>query len=518
VADEQESPSEGNRSATLVAIAIVLSRLVGLLRQRVTAYYFGTSLLADGIAAAFRIGNLAQNLLGEGTLSATFIPIYAKLRAQGREADAKQFARDALGALTALVVLVSAAGVAAAPWLTLAVAGGLHHETRAITVELVRWLFPMTGLLVLSAWALGVLNAHRSFFVPYAAPALWSAAQIAALLIAGSWLLVSGEQLARVLAHGALAGAAVTLGFLLVRARRFVGSIWPSFRFTGANLREAAARFPGVLLGRGMIQISGLVDTLLVSFLGAGAVSSFSYAQMIYLLPMSVLGTGEAAAALPEMAGDSAEADRKMRDQRIRDRLARSLTRVAVLATPAIAAMCLFGEELVAVLLRTGQFDRESTLRVAAALRIYGLALLGNASVRLFGTAFFALGDTRTPARMATLRVLASTAIALALMKPLGVVGVVLGAMCAAWIEALWLGRALRSVIGGLGLAGQPFGRMTVLAVACCGPGLALKGLLGARSAEPQWAAAILAAVVLSFALGATLTRLLDLRSLLWRR
>ncbi len=508
---------EARRSAAAVAVAIVLSRLVGLVRQRVTAYYFGTSPIADVVAAAFRIGNLAQNLLGEGTLSATFIPVYAKLRAEGKEDEARDFAREALGALGLAVVVLSAAGVAASPWLTLLVAGGFYGDKLAFTVELVRWLFPMTGMLVLCAWGLGVLNAHRSFFVPYAAPVVWSVGQIAALLVGGSWLMLREEALARALAFGALGGAAATLAIVLGRARRHVGSLVPSFRFAGANLREAAVRLPGVIVGRGVIQISGLIDTLLVSFLGAGAVASFNYAQMIYLLPMSVLGTGEAAVSLPAMAGDTTEQDRARRNQRIRERLGQSLLRTVVLSVPAMVAMCLFGEELVALLLRTGRFDRESTVRVAAALRMYGFALIGNASVRLFATAFFALGDTKRPATMAIARVAASTAISLALMKPFGVTGVVAGAMTAAWVEALLLGRALARELDGLGLEALPAGKIALIAVATAGPAFALKYLLAARAADPPFAAAILSVAAASFTAAASALGLFDPRALFRR-
>jgi len=306
------------RSAAVVAVAILLSKLVGLLRQRVVAYYFGTSAVADVIAAAFRVGNLTQNLLGEGTLSASFIPIYAKLRAAGREAEAVQFARAALGLLCVTVIVVSALGVALAPWLALLVAPGFDGAKLGMTTRLVRIVFPMTGLLVMCAWALGVLNAHRKFFLPYAAPVIWSAAQIAALLIGGGWLLLSGEVLARMLALGALAGAALELAGLLARCRPLLGTLRPSLDHRNPAVRTAAKRLPGVLLGRGVIQISGLVDTMLVSFLGSGANAVFGYAQMLYLLPMSVLGTGEAAVSLPEMARDTAAGDSDQRNAKMR--------------------------------------------------------------------------------------------------------------------------------------------------------------------------------------------------------
>jgi putative peptidoglycan lipid II flippase len=505
------------RSAAVVAAAILSSKLVGLVRQRVTAHFFGTSAVADVIAAAFRAGNLAQNLLGEGALSASFIPVYAKLRAEGRDAEAVAFAQAAFGLLFATVVVLSGLGVALAPWLAIAVAGGFDAAKLSMTSRLIRIVFPATGLLVMCAWSLGVLNTHRKFFLPYAAPIIWSAAQIAALFIGGAWLMLSGEALARTLAAGALGGAALELGTLLSRTRPLLGRLKPSFDHNNPHLREAAQRLPGVLVGRGVIQISGLVDTLLVSFVGTGAAATFVYAQMLYLLPMSLLGTGEAAVSLPEMARDTAEGDISARHALLRRRLGTTLTRVSVLGIGAMVVLMVFGIELISVLLRTGRFDAESTARVAAALRVYGIALIGNASVRLFSTTFFALGDTRLPARYAVVRVVLSTLVSLALMGPFGVVGVVAGAVTAAWAEALLLGLQLRKKIDGLGLDALPLARMLGLAAVTTAIPYGVKYLLGPRSTTLWGGLLVLGTAGATYLVAVTALRLLDVRQLLRR-
>jgi len=515
---EKETSGGVGRSATVVAIAILASKLVGLVRQRVTAHFFGTGLYADVIAAAFRVGNLAQNLLGEGTLSATFIPIYARLREEGKHDEAVAFARSALGLLGVTVAIVTAAGVALAPWLTLAVAGGFDAEKLAMTTRLVRLLFPMTGLLVLCAWGLGVLNAHRRFFIPYVAPVIWSTAQIAALIIGGGWLAYSDEPLARILALGALGGAALELAFLMWRARRHLGTLKASLDRRSQAIQDAARRLPGVMLGRGVIQISGLLDTLLVSFLGTGANAVFGFAQTLYLLPMSLLGTGEAAVSLTEMSRDAAETDLEARDRRLRQRLAAIFTRVSTLAIPAMVVLILFGPELISLLLRTGRFDADSTARVAAALRVYGFALLANAGVRQLATTFFALGETQLPARMAVVRVVVSAILALVLMQRLGVVGVVLGAVSAGWVEAILLGRALSRRLGGLGLGAVPWSRLTALAMAVAGIPYGLAQLIPpAWRVHPVGAIGVLSLVGIVFAGAATALRLFDLRRLLRR-
>ena len=168
--------------AVLVAAGILLSRLAGLVRLRVFAYYFGLqSDAADAFNAAFRIPNFLQNLFGEGALSASFIPVYASLLARGSKEEADQVA-GAVGAILALVAAVLVlAGLVATPLLIGALAPGFVGEKRELTIHIVRILFPGAGLLVLSAWCLGVLNSHRRFLLSYAAPLVWNAAMITSL-------------------------------------------------------------------------------------------------------------------------------------------------------------------------------------------------------------------------------------------------------------------------------------------------------------------------------------------------
>src|SRR6266478_6588849 len=161
---EETTGTDRSGSAVFVALGILCSRLAGLVRLRVFAYYFGLqSDAADAFNAAFRIPNFLQNLFGEGALSASFIPVYASLVARGERKDADRVA-GAVGALLALVVAVIVlAGVFATPFLIDAIAPGFTGEKRALTIQIVRVLFPGAGLLVLSAWCLGILNSHYRF-------------------------------------------------------------------------------------------------------------------------------------------------------------------------------------------------------------------------------------------------------------------------------------------------------------------------------------------------------------------
>ncbi|MYG81383.1 MAG: murein biosynthesis integral membrane protein MurJ, partial [Gemmatimonadetes bacterium] len=173
-------------AASRVAAGILLSRILGLLRDRAFAHYFGASALADVWKAALRIPNFLQNLLGEGSLSGSFIPVYARLLEEGREEEAGRVAGAVLGLLTRAAGVLAAAGVWVAPLLADVIVPGYSEDgRREALIPLLRILFPMTGVLVISAWALGILNSHRRFFVSYVAPAVWNLAMIVALIVAG---------------------------------------------------------------------------------------------------------------------------------------------------------------------------------------------------------------------------------------------------------------------------------------------------------------------------------------------
>src|SRR5689334_1388333 len=176
-------PARSGGAALLVGAGILLSRIAGLVRQRVLGHYLGIAAAADAYAAALRIPNFLQNLLGEGVLSASFIPVYAGLRAKGEMVQARKVAGAVAGLLTLITGIVALIGVAATPWLLDAIAPGFRGETRALAVVLVRIFFPGISLLVLSAFCIGVLNSHHRFFLSYAAPVVWSAAIIAALIL-----------------------------------------------------------------------------------------------------------------------------------------------------------------------------------------------------------------------------------------------------------------------------------------------------------------------------------------------
>jgi putative peptidoglycan lipid II flippase len=482
----------------MVALGILLSRIVGLIRNRAFAHYFGTSDAADAFNAAFRIPNFLQNLFGEGVLSASFIPVYAGLRARNDDIEAERVAGAVaalLGLVTALLVLV---GVLLTPWLIAVIAPGFEGEKRAATIGLVRILFPGAGLLVLSAWCLGVLNSHRRFFLSYAAPVLWNLAIIASLLAFGSRR--AGYPLAAIAAWGSVAGSLLQLGVQLPTVARLLNGIRPRLVRGSAQVREVLRNFGPVFVGRGVVQISAYVDTVLASLLPTGAVAGLSYAQVIYTLPVSLFGMSVSAAELPAMS--SAIGTEEERAAYLRERLDAGLRQIAFFVVPSAVAFLALGDVVAGALYQSGAFTRTMTLYVWGILAGSAVGLLASTMGRLYASTYYALHDTRTPLRFAVLRVGLTIVLgylcALPLPRALGVdprwgaAGLTASAGLAGWIEFLLLRGALRGRIGATGLPVTLVARLWATAIVAAG------GAWAVRAAVPMSNPILAAAVLLT--------------------
>ena len=443
--------------ALAVGTGILLSRIAGFVRERAMAYYLGNSIAAGAFRAALRIPNLLQNLLGEGVLSASFIPVYARLLAEGRTEDATRVAR-AVGTLLALAASVIALlGVVAAPVLVEVIAPGFH-ASRELTTSLVQILFPGVALLVLSAWCLGVLNSHRKFFLSYVSPVLWNAALIAAAIVAGRRFAGHDDPIATWLAWGAVIGSAAQLLVQLPTVIGLLRGLKPSLAVRDPGVQTTLRAFVPVLLGRGSVQLSGYLDTVLASFLGESIVAAMGYAQIVYLLPVSLFGMAVSAAELPEMSSALGDAD--ARAQHLQTRLRGALRRVVFLVVPSAVAFVAIGGAIVALLFQTGRFGAHDTYVVWLILAGSAIGLSASTQGRLLGSAFYALGDPKRPLHAALVRVAFTGVLGYLFAIPLrdslgysaawGAFGLTASAGFAAWIEFELLRRWLAERIGGV--------------------------------------------------------------------
>jgi putative peptidoglycan lipid II flippase len=512
VAPAVDTPSRSSRvAAVFITAGIFLSRIVGLVRERLVAMCFGTGLHADVFGAALRMPNVLQNLLGEGTLSASFIPVYSELLGQGRTQEAGRVAGAMFALLLAVAGGISLLGVALAPWLVTIFTPGFTGHRRELMIVLVRILFPMTGVLVLSAWALGILNSHRKFFVPYFAPVLWNAAIIGALI--AFYQRTDLDALLLAAGWGALLGGLLQFGFQLPWVLRLDRNIRLNSGRGEPAFREAVRNAGPAILGRGVVQVSAYVDMVLASLLAIGAVARMRYAQTLYVLPLSLFAMSIAAAELPELARN-----RESATSALRERAIAAASRASFYVVPSMIAFLVLGNVFVAGIYQAGEFTATDVTIVWLTLIAYSAGLLASTSARIYQSAFFALRDTKTTARVAILRVLTSAVAGTSLMlqfEPvtigtitipagllgdlrvdgvsLGPVGLALGASLGAWLEWALLRRSLVHRIGNVNIGGGQLLRtfMAALLAAAAGYGVSLT----ISAVHPLPAALLVAAV-----------------------
>jgi putative peptidoglycan lipid II flippase len=484
----ESSHSGSKRFAFLVAAGIFLSRIAGLIRDRIFAHYFGNSDAADAFKAAFRIPNFLQNLFGEGVLSASFIPVYAGLLARKDEEESRRVAgavASLLALCTSVLVLV---GVLATPYLIDAIAPGFSGEKRELTIRLVRILFPGAGLLVFSAWCLGVLNSHRRFFLSYTAPVIWNVAMIATMWGFGS--RYGQFPLAEILAWGSVVGSALQVAVQLPIVLRLLRGLPVSFNYQAENVKTVVRNFAPVFISRGVVQISAYIDALLASLLPTGAVAALAYAQTLYTLPVSLFGMSVSAAELPAMSG--ALGGENEVAEVLRVRLNSGLRQIAFFVLPSVVAFLALGDVIVAAIYRSGRFTQADVIYVWGILAGSTVGLLASTLGRLYASTYYALRDTRTPLRFAVLRVVLTTILGYLCAIPLppmlgieprwGVAGLTISAGISSWVEFTLLRRALNRRIGPTGLPAGYLGRLWLSALLAAAGGWAVRRLFGHQS------------------------------------
>lgn len=493
---ERESTA---RSAFMVGAGILISRIIGVIRQRVFAYYFGGhSVAADAFTAAFRIPNFLQNVFGEGALSASFIPVYANLLARKDEKEASRVAGAVLTLLALVTSVIVLLGVLTTPYIISIVAWGFVGERRELSIRLVQIFFPGAGLLVMSAWCLGVLNSHRKFFLSYTAPVVWNLAIIAALIFFGRHSSQLDElhlgpfqfHLAILTAWGSVVGSALQFLVQLPTVLWLVRGLRPVFDFANANVRTVIRNFFPVFMSRGVVQISAFVDAGLASLVPyIGAVAALNYAQSLYTLPVSLFGMSVSAAELPAMS--SALGSGAQIAGQLRQRLDDGLRRIAFFIVPSAMAMLALGDVMTAALYQTGRFTRGDSTYVWGILAGSTIGLLASTLGRLYASTYYALHDTRTPLRYAIIRVTLTTVLGYLFAIPLppaigldpkwGVAGLTASAGIAGWIEFALLRRTLNKRIGPTGVALGHVAKLWLAAAVGAGVAWAIKLAIGDR-------------------------------------
>ncbi|GMV46354.1 MAG: hypothetical protein AMXMBFR66_17520 [Pseudomonadota bacterium] len=426
------------KAASTVSLLTLASRVTGLVREQLVAALFGASAATDAFNVAFRIPNLFRRLFAEGAFSQAFVPLLGATREREGEGATRALV-DAIATVLAWVLLATCiAGVVLAPALVWVIGSGL--EAFDTGVLLTRFMFPYIGLMSLVALSAGILNTWKRFAVPAATPVLLNLAVIAAAVGLVPWLRARGIEPIHALAAGVMAGGLLQAA-VQVPALAAIGML-PRIGLVPAALARAW-RHPGTmrvlklmapaLLGVSVAQLSLVINTQIASHVAVGAVSWLSYADRLMEFPTALLGVALGVVLLPQLSAAQARADGAAEYSGLLDW---GLRLALLLALPCALALLVFPVGLVAVLFHYGHFGGDDVLMTAAALRGYGVGLLGLVGVKVLAPAFFARADIATPVRIAIFVLVATQAMNVLLVPWLGHAGLALAIGLAALVNA----------------------------------------------------------------------------------
>ena len=467
------------RSASIIGAATMTSRLLGLVRDQVLAYLFGAGNAMDAFTIGFRIPNLMRDLFAEGAMSAAFVPTFTRrLAARGRD-EAWKLGNQLINVLIVTTGLLVVVGIVfAAPLVSLF--AGDYAEVPGkleLTTTLTRIMLPFLSLVAIAAAFMGMLNSLQHFFTPALSPAMFNLAMIASGFALVPLMPRLGLPPITGMAIGAIAGG---FGQVIMQ--------WPALHRAGYRYRPMLNLFdPGLreilrlmgpgTLGLAAVQINLLVNTVLATGEGTGAVSWLSYAFRLMYLPIGLFGVSIATAVLPAL---SQQAARGAPDA-MRQTISSALRLTLMLNVPATIGLVALATPIVALIFERGSFTAADTAATAAALACYAPGLLGYSAVKIVVPSFYALGDSRTPALISVGSVALNVALNLLLVRFLGYRGLALGTAIAAVVNAVALLHVLRRRLGGLE------DRRLVTALAKITVAAACMGL-AAAAAERWWA------------------------------
>lgn len=367
--------------------AIIISNLVGLLRQIVVANGFGTSPDLEAFNAANRVGEVLFNLMAGGALASAFVPTFTGLLVKDQKSTAWRLASGIANLIVVIMIVMCLITAVVAPWLVkYLLAPGYDAAKQQLTVQILRVLLPSVVIFGLSGLVMGILNAHQKFLIPALTPAMYSTG-----MILGVWLLVPQLGIFG-LAWGAVIGALLHLGLQIPSLVKLGGRYQAIFIPKDSLVLQVGRLMLPRLFGAAIVQLNFWVNTILASF-HEGSLNGITYAFQLMLMPQAAIAQSIAIAAMPTF---SAQVALDKMDE-LRQSLASSLRGLILLSVPASIGLMILRKPIVALLYQRGEFDVHSTELVAWALLWYAAGLVGHAMVEVLSRAFYALQDTRTP-------------------------------------------------------------------------------------------------------------------------
>ncbi len=395
------------KSAGIVSIAIMFSRVLGLVREMIFARYFGAGFLYDAYQAAFTIPNVLRDLFAEGALSAAFVKVFTDYQINKSEAEAWKLASLVLNALAVVLSVVTILGILLTPYLVSIVASGFSPEKAALTVTMTQIMFPFILLVALAAVAMGVLNTKGIFGIPASASTVFNVVSIlvglgfAYWLSGGSWdaahdkytvPAISAQWAILGMAIGTLIGGAAQFAMQIPSLLKVGFRFSPILSFTDEGVKKIMRLMAPAILGTSAVQINVLVNLAFVSSIDGGR-SWLSYAFRLMQFPIGVFGVAIGTASIPVLSRMASEG--KFGD--FRKTLSSSLNLVFLMTLPSACGLIILGEPIIRLLYSRGAFKESDVPMTAYALAGYSIGLTGYAAIKILSPAFYALDDAKTP-------------------------------------------------------------------------------------------------------------------------
>jgi putative peptidoglycan lipid II flippase len=382
------------RAAGVIGIAVMCSRVLGLIRETLFAALFGGGREMDVFIAAFRIPNLLRDLFAEGALSTAFVTVFSRTIVTEGEQAAWRLANKVMTLATVFMSLITLLGVASAPWIVGFIAPGFDADKAAMTTTLVRVMYPFILLVSLAALVMGMLNARNIFGMPAMASSFFNLGSIIGGVAVGWWLDPSfGPRALLGLAVGTLIGGSLQLGVQLPSLRRAGFSFRPDWRWRTEGVRNMLTLMGPAIIAASSVQVNVLVNSMFASQLGDGPIAWLNNAFRLMQLPLGLFGVALGTVALPVLARLAAN----QHMGQFRTELARAMRLSFVLTIPATIGLMVLAEPIMSVLYQHGKFTAYQTAQAAGALQLYAIGLCAYATMKVLVNAFYAVDKRRTP-------------------------------------------------------------------------------------------------------------------------
>ncbi len=431
------------KSASIVSLWTLLSRITGLVRELLIASAFGASAMTDAFNVAFRIPNLFRRFFGEGAFSQAFVPVLAASKAQHGD-EATRMVMDRVATVLAWALLcLSVLGVLCAGGLVWVMASGLQRpQGFDAAVVMTRWMFPYIAFMSLVALGAGILNTYKRFAVPAATPVLLNLSMIVAVTLGAPWFKTLGLEPVYALAGGVLLGgvAQFTLQWSALQRlnlRPRVAWRWQAVRAAWADhaTQNILHLMGPALLGVSVAHLSMLINTQIASHLKPGSVSWITYADRLMEFPTAMLGVALGVVLMPQLSSARASGD----SAQYSAMLDWGLRLVVVLALPCAVALLVFPMPLVAALYHYGVMTDFDVQQVTHALMGWGVGLMGIVAIKVLTPGYYASQDTKTPVKVALIVLVLTQVLNVMLVPWLAHAALTLSISLGALVNAVWL-------------------------------------------------------------------------------